>query len=927
MAGVDPLLDLLGDCVVAVYLDGEFSGSGFWVAPGEVLTCAHVVHGGKPVTVRFDAGSAPSAEPISPLRPPDDPDAKRFYPQPDAALLRVADAPDGHPCVRLDPSTPAVGDLVALTAYTVGENAPDKVVRSGASLHLETPFIQDGCELYKLREGQVIGGFSGGPLLNRRTGGVCALVDSSRSTTTDLGGFGVPITLVDELAEGLVERNAAFHRDDPRWTDAVEAQLRVEAERSGDRARLPLLEPVVPLEWDDATTSPSELLRPRHAVVPFVARGDLLEQVMRWRERDTPVQVLVLAGAGGFGKSRTAIEICRAAEEAGWTAGPLDLDPDAADGLDALLTWPGRTVLAIDYAETRPQVVTAVLKRLARRRGRTPCRVVLVIRQAAGPEMLAPLFATGDARDDIARLLRGADWYGLGRGERELDRHALFTAASTAFAEIFRRAAVRAPDLRAEHFERPLLVTAAALLAVANPDLDVAALSTEELLTEVLDQHEAVYWERTDARRKLDLDPEDRPVAVALGALCGLHDDAADTRLVGLIPSLSDASAARRTAVVRWLRELYGPHGVLEPDLLAEVLVARTLTTGAGLLDAVLDQALEQGDDPVSMSQLARALVVASRCAGRSPAVRELLQSCLDERLHWLVERAGEAEAELVVSVSLAVDVTGPVRGAVNAQHRVDVVGPRTGLLALQLGELAVAGLRRVVDAQPDPDVELQAAHAAALTMLSTTYSTVGRPKEGLASIEEAATIYRALAQADPTRFLPDLASALNNQSNLLADAGRPTEGLAPIEEAVTIYRALAQADPTRFLPDLAMALNNQSTLLARVGRPDEANEVFDPALAEHAEPGWPRGVLLLARVQRSIAPDQPNAAATDAIEAVGLLAGAGDRRRRGQARRLLQTLREQDQAAVDHAWSEGEPIPPWLLHPTIDVDTEKVLI
>jgi hypothetical protein len=65
---------------------------------------------------------------------------------------------------------------------------------------------------------------------------------------------------------------------------------------------------------------------------------------------------------------------------------------------------------------------------------------------------------------------------------------------------------------------------------------------------------------------------------VAVAALCGLHDDTADTRLVGLLPGLSDAGTARRLTVVRWLRDLYGRRGGLEPDLLTEVLVTRVLT-------------------------------------------------------------------------------------------------------------------------------------------------------------------------------------------------------------------------------------------------------------------------------------------------------------------------------------------------------------
>src|SRR5688500_17704472 len=115
VTGVDPLLDLLAACTVPVERSGRFEGSGFWVAPGELLTCAHVVHGGEPITVRVGK-EVLAAEPVSQLLAPGDP-AARFYPQPDVALLRVADAPVGHPCVRLDATVLAVAtDLLQLAA-------------------------------------------------------------------------------------------------------------------------------------------------------------------------------------------------------------------------------------------------------------------------------------------------------------------------------------------------------------------------------------------------------------------------------------------------------------------------------------------------------------------------------------------------------------------------------------------------------------------------------------------------------------------------------------------------------------------------------------------------------------------------------------------------------------------------------------------
>ena len=73
--GTDPLLDLLAQCTVRIDLDGKFEGTGFFVAPGEVLTCAHVVHGGRPITVSTVNGVSYSAEPITELLAPDDPQA------------------------------------------------------------------------------------------------------------------------------------------------------------------------------------------------------------------------------------------------------------------------------------------------------------------------------------------------------------------------------------------------------------------------------------------------------------------------------------------------------------------------------------------------------------------------------------------------------------------------------------------------------------------------------------------------------------------------------------------------------------------------------------------------------------------------------------------------------------------------------------
>ncbi len=99
--------------------------------------------------------------------------------------------------------------------------------------------------------------------------------------------------------------------------------------------------------------------------------------------------------------------------------------------------------------------------------------------------------------------------------------------------------------------------------------------------------------------------------------------------------------------------------------------------------------------------------------------------------------------------------------------------------------------------------------HAGWLVDLSNRLGELGRWEEALTAIDEAVTIRRQLAHDRPAAFLPDLATALNNQSGRLAELGRWEDALAAIEEAVTIRRQLAQDRPAAFLPNLAGALNN----------------------------------------------------------------------------------------------------------------------
>ena len=106
----DRLEDLLRACTVRV-LGGPMTGAGFFIAPGTVITCAHVAGDGAGLTVSWERdGQPPRDVPVvgAPMvlagggRPIPALDAD----YPDLAVLTIAGF-DGHPCVSIDPQWPA----------------------------------------------------------------------------------------------------------------------------------------------------------------------------------------------------------------------------------------------------------------------------------------------------------------------------------------------------------------------------------------------------------------------------------------------------------------------------------------------------------------------------------------------------------------------------------------------------------------------------------------------------------------------------------------------------------------------------------------------------------------------------------------------------------------------------------------------------
>jgi tetratricopeptide (TPR) repeat protein len=733
MSEGNPLLARLQRCVVRIDADAEFLGTGFFVSPGELITCAHVVHGIDAVSLTGEEWSGKAeVRQRAPDLPPDAGEA-RFYPLPDLALLQVVEPCEPHPCVRLSSDLPRAGlaaDVLHLAAWTRNEHSPGKVNTSSAAVEYVGPVKDAELPLLKLAKGLVLRGYSGCPALNLQTGSVCAVIDSTRSETSELGGFGVPVSALEIEFPGLAERNRAFHARDNGWEQDVEAE-RVAKERRGGLAR-PLLPPLLDLNWD-SDDPPSKLLRPRYGVVGMIGRERLQEGLMRWRESNKRLAVALLTGDGGYGKTRLALEECAAAERARWTAGLLHLPagPPGSAELDAIVAWPGRMLIAIDYAETRPDVVGKLLHLLINRDDGPPVRIIIICRQGLTKQQLVETFSHYGDPDQIEEVLRESEPIQL--GEDSLDRQELFESGAAALARRLERTLPTLPPMRLEqdHFDRPLFVLAAALLWLEDPHVDLDAMGSDELMLEMLDQHESRYWSRWNEYLEAELDRDLQHRVMAVAAALGGESEGEVLSLVRSVPGVDSFSGEGQRKVAQWLSRIYGDGGggtitaisPIEPDSLAEALIVREYRSRPDLFARTLEAA--------SPRQRERFIAVATRATG------------------------------------------GDSRGA-----------PAT--FAKGVFGQAIEHYRRL--AEDDPDRYMDEL-AASLRNLSEVLAAVGRATEAVDAIEGAVDCYRDMTERDPERYGDHLAQALNEYGHHLNAVGRSKDALAAIEEAVRHYR------------------------------------------------------------------------------------------------------------------------------------------
>ncbi|MGW6817741.1 trypsin-like serine peptidase [Streptomyces sp. NPDC055005] len=839
------LIRLISEQTVVVRTEGSGFGTGFLVSGDTVLTCAHVVHGHTSVQV-LTGGGAVEAEVVATA--PESRGTGAVHGFPDLACLRLRTPVPGIG-VWLGHQTPPPGDEVVVHGFSKHTLEPGE---QPDTLHLVV--AGQSSRFVRLQWDMVVQGFSGGPVLDMRTGRVCGVLKASRDERSPQGGWLVPVEAVRDHFPDLAERNSRAHVPGTPWCDAALGRARRQnalfgASRGGPRSA----------RDTSAQATPAQLLA--HGVMPFVDRPERAD-LLAWCEGEADHRLRLLHAPGGAGKTRLAAEVCGALTRRGWIAGFVPKDAPVrqewleqlADALDTGLS----ALVVFDYAQARLEEIVALLEHVDRYGPeRMRLRLLLLARSDE------PLFEALRSRVDDP-VLPETSVVALPRTIDTEGNPSLARRAFAVFADRLGCGWLSPPGrlaARAEWQDSVLDVLALALDAVLTLRQGHTWLDRGDPLERVCD-HELRGWHALVAAelpgQAALAGPSGARLSDGLLLVPTLAQGLAGPALVDLLQRVHAAAfpgmpPVHMIGVHGCLRALYpAPDGrvaPLEPDRIGEILVRRVLQRpeSSGRASAYLAELLNastSGSPEVRVSAAADTMETLARARGCTAVGRiesHPSHAALDSALRKAIAGRPEVLLPALTITGGLVPHAEPLAAlalpfvADGSRELLESVDRHLPDYPSGLSGVAVAVLSRLLaSAEAEFTEDRQLLRLQRLIRYSLRSDDVGGRDTALAAAREAADLSRDLVQRTG-RHLAEYATALNNLSLLLHRADSTVSALAESRTAVALYeQLLAQTPPGTgqaaarrqvFLLNTAAALSTLALLRLTDGQVHAAEE------------------------------------------------------------------------------------------------------
>ena len=224
------LKDLIELCTVKIHNAGVVGGSGFFVAPGLIISCAHVaadrrtsavtaVTAGS-VTVQWRENTYQGRVRAAPEKA----GPGRLWAYPDLCVIELDAVPD-HPAVFLGDLADGDNRDLYLAGFTaVYETEPRFQGKSG---RLDAPQDLKGGRTRQITDCEMAPGMSGGPVLDVRSGAVCAVVKTTRMEDSNMGGLVIPAEAIRAAFPDVWEKNQRDGEHNRDWLRLRGALLEV----------------------------------------------------------------------------------------------------------------------------------------------------------------------------------------------------------------------------------------------------------------------------------------------------------------------------------------------------------------------------------------------------------------------------------------------------------------------------------------------------------------------------------------------------------------------------------------------------------------------------------------------------------------------------------------------------------------------------